>query len=85
MGFSRQEYWRGVPLPSPTQLLVSNKNNEKFHKLISAENKGTFQLKCGKDAFENIHVSNSFIFNPGENDIQWSAQFTEFWQMYTSM
>jgi len=21
MGFSRQEYWRGVPLPSPTQLM----------------------------------------------------------------
>ena len=25
MGFSRQEYWSGVPLPSPNKLLVSRK------------------------------------------------------------
>ena len=29
MGFSRQEYWRGVPLPSP-QLNDRNQNNRKF-------------------------------------------------------
>ena len=25
MGFSRQEYWSGVPLPSPTEILLANK------------------------------------------------------------
>ena len=27
MGFSRQEYWSGVPLPSPKTILVSDKNS----------------------------------------------------------
>ena len=29
MGFSRQEYWSGVPLPSPTHLVKSNTKNWK--------------------------------------------------------
>ena len=53
-----------------TQMLVSSKNNEKFHKIISAESNGTSQLKCGKEGFKSIHVSNGFIFNQGETDIQ---------------
>ena len=28
MGFSRQEYWSGVPLPSPEGSLVSRKGNQ---------------------------------------------------------
>ena len=28
MGFSRQEYWSGVPLPSPFSMLILNKNAE---------------------------------------------------------
>ena len=27
MGFSRQEHWRGVPLPSPEGMLTNHKNN----------------------------------------------------------
>ena len=30
MGFSRQEYWSGMPLPSPH--ILSYKNNESFKK-----------------------------------------------------
>lgn len=37
---------------------MSNKNNEKSHKMISAESNGIFQLKCGKEDFKSIHVSN---------------------------
>ena len=28
MGFSRQEYWSGVPSPSPCGILLSHKKNE---------------------------------------------------------
>ena len=28
MGFSRQEYWSGVPLPSPNGILLSNKEEQ---------------------------------------------------------
>ena len=28
MGFSRQEYWSGVPLPSPNGILLSHKKKE---------------------------------------------------------
>ena len=28
MGFARQEYWSGVPLPSPNRILLSHKKNE---------------------------------------------------------
>ena len=30
MGFSRQEYWSGVPLPSPTHQLKTGWSNWKF-------------------------------------------------------
>ena len=30
MGFSRQEYWSGVPLPSPGRLKVGINGNTKF-------------------------------------------------------
>ena len=36
MGFSRQEYWNGVPLPSPDKQLISKIYNQ------------LMQLKCGK-------------------------------------
>jgi len=29
MGFSRQEYWSGVPLPSPNGILLSHKKKHK--------------------------------------------------------
>ena len=32
MGFSRQEYWSGVPLPSPNNTLVLNKEESKKKK-----------------------------------------------------
>ena len=34
MGFSRQEYWSGVPLPSPNRL-YSNTKKKKFLKMVS--------------------------------------------------
>ena len=37
MGLSRQEYWSGVPLPSPTTLQL---NNSKLHKTMTSTNKG---------------------------------------------
>ena len=30
MGFSRQEYWSGVPLPSPSYYLVSSYSKDHF-------------------------------------------------------
>ena len=32
MGFSRQEYWSGVPLPSPRELLQQNKGQDSDEK-----------------------------------------------------
>jgi hypothetical protein len=31
MGFSRQEYWSGVPLPSPITLITWQKNRDFFN------------------------------------------------------
>lgn len=52
-------------------MLVSNKNNEKFHSIISVESSSTFQLKCGKEDFKGIRIS--IFFNQGETGIQWNA------------
>ena len=30
MGFSRQEYWSGVPLPSPTQVLCQSEDENQM-------------------------------------------------------
>ena len=50
MGFSRQEYWSGVPLPSPDMLTPSNWgkrlifSNRKHHWLWYTESVGGFEL-----------------------------------------
>ena len=42
MGFSRQEYWSGVPLPSPTLTLTSSNNTREdsthgHHQVVNTE------------------------------------------------
>lgn len=60
-----------------TQMLVSDKSEEKSHKIISVESNGIFQLKCGKEDFNSIMFP-IFFLNQGETDIQRNARFTEF-------
>ena len=37
MGFSRQEYWNGVPLPSPKRSEVKGKGEKERHTHLNAE------------------------------------------------
>ena len=54
MGFSRQEYWSGVPLPSPIMLSERQRNR----KLISScYGMGKEEGKCGMTANRYIFVS----------------------------
>ena len=47
MGFSRQDYWSGVPLPSPSSSLVIIKFHHKHnHRTINARNKNL--IKTGR-------------------------------------
>ena len=58
MGFSRQEYWSGVPLPSPTHMLVNN--NPPYLKMslfASVFSKGCF---CQR---QNFKLTGNFSFS----------------------
>ena len=46
MGFSRQEYWSGVPLPSPR-----NEGQESFSAEILAEGKGDKKQVMGENSY----------------------------------
>ena len=49
MGFSRQEYWSGVPLPSP-EMLCSTSIISTFHGIADlGQNFGCWIKNCGKD------------------------------------
>ena len=52
MGFSRQKYWSGVPLPSPFHLsnLFQMQND---HKMISVEFFGNFSGSCKRISFSD--------------------------------
>ena len=46
MGFSIQEYWSGVPLPSPKKTLVFYKNYEVLLPFLVAAQKSVADAKC---------------------------------------
>ena len=52
MGFSRQEYWSGVPLPSPVRHLEPCKDLEVFFNPSCTNNLST-QKASGSDYFSN--------------------------------
>ena len=55
MGFSRQEYWSGVPLPSPCVPLVSNKKISHF-----CQN-GPNTLRIFLDLYSLPHLTSPFV------------------------
>ena len=54
MGFSRQEYWSGVPLPSPTGVVSHSLFQEIF--LTQSSNPGL--LHCGQILYHLSHQGN---------------------------
>ena len=60
MGFSRQEYWSGVPLPSPTSTTTwENKTNFSLFSKISQK---TGFPRSWPRPLGNIHISSEFYF-----------------------
>ena len=64
MGFSRQEYWSGVPLPSPTSLLLYLIRTDSLVPptfSLYGESKALRVIKdncwSGKENYQNIHIS----------------------------
>ena len=53
MGFSRQEYWSGVPLPSPASMLPSFKS-----KSVKWEEEHHFVLNFFEHEVNNINIYN---------------------------
>ena len=48
MGFSRQEYWSGVPLPSPYKGLEINIFLKTLKYFLNNNDKSIFFMMCGK-------------------------------------
>ena len=65
MGFSRQEYWSGVPLPSPYKTIV-NKTIWYWHK-----NRHTNQWNEIENPEINPLTYDQLIYNKGSKNIQW--------------
>ena len=78
MGFSRQEYWGWVPLPSPTAILGIHKNENEAHTFTAYETRfhiakitpfpfvslKSIYLTCAPDKRNRIHSGHigSFSF-----------------------
>jgi len=45
MGFSRQEYWSGVPLPSPNVILLDHKKEGDFAICNNTDGLGGYYVK----------------------------------------
>ena len=64
MGFSRQEYWSGLPLPSPNGILLSHK---KEHIRVSGseigESKACYTEWSKSDREKQISYINAYIWN----------------------
>ena len=58
MGFSRQAYWSGVPLPSPHDILVSGKKKS-GHCLVHI-----ILLNFGKEIFTGVLLDDIFLGLP---------------------
>ena len=48
MGFSRQEYWSGVPLPSPTEPSERGQKSSWRPYSVSPDNMSTMAVRCGR-------------------------------------
>ena len=44
MGFSRQEYWSGMPLPSPSFILDNNKNPFQFYPNVTERDPDFYKI-----------------------------------------
>ena len=65
MGFSRQEYWSGFPLPSPlayTSARVSAKNGKKTTNQPTGNSYLVGETRCGKSALDISNVTVIFLF-----------------------
>ena len=62
MGFSKQEYWSGVPLPSPTNYVRTVKYTPIPFSCVHCEAGAPFCL-----FFDSVNMTNSFIKMKNEN------------------
>ena len=60
MGFSRQEYWSGVPLPSPSVVLAIDKSMEQKH-----------ESRRGANVYDKFVYSTNDSVCPWERDIKY--------------
>ena len=58
MGFSRQEYWSGLPLPSPIDLLLNHKDVAFFPFIFKSV---PFWGKCWGNLTEHLELKNSSL------------------------
>ena len=63
MGFSRQEYWSGVPLPSPiiTWEALKSTYSVKTNTKLASRNKSRFQLKSIREIIVYVCVFNTRV------------------------
>ena len=63
MGFSRQEYWSGVSLPSPFRILVCPKYHQQWRIFFCLMNNGTMWQFSIYNCFHFIYTLNSCVFS----------------------
>ena len=62
MGFSRQEYWSGVPLPSPKFQTLSSKL-KKYPQNLYIANRGNLIQRIRFSYAENVSTAESFHYS----------------------
>jgi len=65
MGFSRQEYWSGVPLPSPVRWLEQGKRGPKWQWLRDKERKKLMKMEK-KEICRQVRTSGETNTSPSK-------------------
>ena len=68
MGFSRQEYWSGVPLPSPKRSLGPDNFNSEFYPINTNPSQTPLKLRKTKGTLPNLSWGQSILIPEKDKD-----------------
>ena len=69
MGFARQEYWSGAPLPSPNRILLSHKKNEIYVMCGNMDGPRSYHTEFSKSDKER-QITYDITYVESKNTIQ---------------
>ena len=81
MGFSRQEYWRGLPLPSPNEKYTTEEKCLVTHSVLKQTKHGVHVCAC---VLSHVHLFITLWTVAHQAPLSMGSPMQEYWSQVTS-